>query len=308
MSHTDKEVKSHVIIPHGSVRLSHSTMSLINSCERKFQLEKLLLTSSERDASADTVFGSAYGVGIQHYFVTQNREDSLYKTWLAYEPQLETDKKNQAKCINAVERSFDAIDNLLEEYEVAYYDGKAASELSFCLLTGMPYYFVGYIDLVLKNKFTDKYLVVDVKTTGLELENLDPIYKNSAQLIGYSIVVDAIAGEELAEYDVMYFVCQTGRGYTPKIRNLVYAKTLLDRLNWFLSLGMDMQRLEVMKELNIYPMRGESCLKYNRPCKYFGVCQMHSLDIAKPYEEDTNEYQFVYDLQSLIDDHVRRIG
>jgi hypothetical protein len=106
----------------------------------------------------------------------------------------------------------------------------------------------------------------------------------------------------------MYFVCQTGRGYTPKIRNLVYAKTLLDRLNWFLSLGMDMQRLEVMKELNIYPMRGESCLKYNRPCKYFGVCQMHSLDIAKPYEEDTNEYQFVYDLQSLIDDHVRRIG
>lgn len=290
------------------VRLSHSTMELINTCERKFQMEKLLESGKERDSSADTIFGSAYGVGIQDYFVNGDREQALYKTWLAYYPQLETDKKNQAKCINAVECSFNAVDNILEEYEVVYYEGKAAEEVSFCLLTDLPYYFVGYLDLVLKNKWTGKYIALDVKTTGLELANLDPIYKNSAQLIGYSIVVDAVAGEEQAEYDVMYFVCQTGRGYTPSVTILKYTKTLLDRLNWFLSLALDMERLERMKSLNIYPMRGSQCNTWGRACKFFGVCQMHSADYPKLAEEDINEYQFVYNLQDLIDNHVERIA
>lgn len=289
------------------IRLSHSTMQLVNTCERKFQLEKLLVTGKERDVTADTVFGTAYGIGVQHYFVHQDKEQAIYQLWLAYNPLLENEKKTLVKCINALECSFAKIDSLLMEYEVVYFDGKPAEELGFALLTETKYYFVGYLDLVLRNIFSGKYIALDVKHTGLELTDLAPIYKNSAQLIGYSIVVDAIAGEELAEYDVMYFVAQLGREFSPQIHALTYTKTLLDRLNWFLTIGMDIERLARMEELNIYPMRGDACLKYNRPCKYFGLCHMHTLDIPKKIEPDVEEYRFIYNLQDLIDDHVRRV-
>lgn len=292
-------------IPANGIRLSHSTMSIIHTCERKFQLEKLLLTGKEREESADTVFGSAYGVGVQNYFIHQDKEQALFKAWMAYYPELETEKKSITKMLNCLEMSFPVIDSLLEDYEVVYFEDKPAEELGFCLLTDTRYYFVGYLDLLLKNRWSGKYIAVDVKTTGLELENLDPVYKNSPQLIGYSIVVDAIAGEQ-ADYDVMYFVCQTGRGYSPKIKPYIYHKTLLDRLNWFISLAMDIEHLMRMEQLSSYPLRGNSCLTFNRPCKFFNVCQLHSLDIPKEIEPDTTPYPFMYHLQDLIDSHVQR--
>ena len=295
------------IIPIQAVRLSNSTIDLINTCERKFQLEKLLESGNTREDSADTVLGSAYGIGIATYFITQDKTLAHFKAWMAYYPELETDKKNQNRCFNALECTFAIIDNLLDNYELVYFNGKPAAELSFCLFTDKDYYFVGYIDIVLRHKWTHKYVVIDAKTTGLELENLDPLYKNSAQLVGYSIVLDSIVGKEQADYDVIYLVAQLGREWTPKIKVLTYSKTLLDRLNWFITLGLDIEKVELMKSLNVYPKRGGSCLKWNRPCKYFNTCDFHSSDVPKVKEQDTNEYDFYYELQDLIDDHVKRI-
>lgn len=290
------------------IRLSHSTIELLNTCERKFALEKVLDSGLEKLDTADTVFGKAYGVGVQHYFVYQDRELAIYNTWLAYQPHLESEKKTLVKCLNAVEMSFNSIDNLLEEYEVVYFDGKPAEELGFCLLTDTEYYFVGYLDLVLKNRWTGKYIALDIKTTGLELEDLSPLYKNSSQLVGYSIVVDAIAGEDQAEYDVMYFVCKVGRGFTPTTVVLKYGKTLADRLNWFVTLQIDIERLQRMHELATYPMRGGNCLTYNRPCKFFNVCQhLAATAPAKVLTVDKEPYQFTYDINELIVNHINRL-
>lgn len=296
------------IIPIESVRLSHSTIDLLHSCERKFQLEKLLYNEKGRDSSPDFVFGSAYGIAVAHYFIHQNREQALYELWMAYEPMLESEKKSLAKCLNALICSFERIDTMLVEYEVVSFKGKPAAELSFCLFTDSEYYYVGYMDIVLRSRFTDRCVVVDVKTTGLELTNLDPLYKNSNQVLGYSIVLDAITGETQAEYDVIYFVAQLGRGFSPSIQVLTYPKTVLSRLQWFLSLGLEIDRLERMKELNVYPKRGDSCLKYNKPCFYFGICDLHSIDIKAEKILDETEYDFYFNLQELIDNHVERLS
>lgn len=295
------------IIPIHSMRLSHSTIDLLNTCERKLQIEKLLHTDRERDHTAHTVYGSAYGVGVASYFIHKDREKAIYDCWMAYFPELENDKKSIVKCITALEASFDGIDNILMEYEIVIFNGKPAAELSFNLYINEDYYFVGYIDIVLRSIYTGMYVVLDAKTTGLELTNLDPLYKNSPQLIGYSIALDAIVGEEQADYNVMYLVLQTGRGFTPSMSVLTYHKTVLDRLQWFLSLGLDVEKLTRMKDLNIYPRRGNQCLNYNRPCFHFGVCDLHSLDMPKVDKEDTIEYDFYFDLQTLIDNHVQRV-
>jgi hypothetical protein len=289
------------------IRLSHSTLQLLHTCERLFQLEKLLNTGQGRDEAPHLVGGQAFGAGVASYFIHGDADKAIYEAWLAYWPQLEDEKRNQSKYLNALYAAFFEIDNLRQEYEVVYFNGKPAAELSFRLNIDDTFYFVGYIDVVLRNIYTGKYLVLECKHTGLELHDIDPLYKNSGQALGYSIILDEIVGEDQSEYGVLYFVAQLGKGYSPKIRVLPYDKNLLDRLNWFMTLGLDVEHLHRMEGLKTYPKRGDACLNYMRPCKYFVICDLHSFESERPYEEDTKKYDFTYDLQDVISKHLDRI-
>lgn len=293
------------IIP---IRLSHSSLKTLHECERKWQLEKLLVDPSVREENEHTIYGRAYGTGIATYMVTQDPDLALYQAWLAYWPELESDKKSMAMCMSALMSAFPHLDTLLMEYEVAVFNDKPAVELSFRLDISDEYYFVGYIDLVLKNRFTGVYSVWDAKSTGLSLHDLSPLYQNSGQVLGYSVALDRIVGETLSSYDVGFVVGQLdSRTLKVKTHTFTWSKTLLDRLKWFMTLGLDAAHLKSMAELGHYPMRDDSCLKFNRPCRYFGICNLHSSDIERVREEDTIVYDFHYNLNELVEDHLRRI-
>lgn len=289
-------------------RLSYSTLNTLNTCERLYQLQHVLSNGADREESEHFSFGHGFGEGVANYLVYQDRDRALLTGWLAYYPQIETDKKNQAKCMAALMVAFSALDNILEDYEVVTFEGKPAVELNFKLTIDKTYYFAGHIDVVLRNKWTSQYVIFEVKTTGLALHDLDPLYKNSGQALGYSIALDRIVGEQLTSYDVMYFVAQLGRDYSPVMRILNYEKTLLDRLNWFLSLGLDVERLHRMAELNTYPKRGASCLSYMRPCREFGTCGLHGLDRPAPFVPDPEVYAFTYNMDELVADHIKRLA
>ncbi|WCD44291.1 hypothetical protein Tiera_035 [Polaromonas phage Tiera] len=282
-------------------------MDLLLTCERKFQLEKLLVTDVEREETEHTVFGKAFGTGIQTYLVTQDADRALYEAWLAYFPVIETDKKNQIGMMRALLAAFPKLDTLLEEYEIVYFNNKPAIELSFRINISEHFYFVGYFDAVLRHKVTKVCFVFEAKSTGLLLLDLDPVYKNSGQGLVYSIALDSIVGKEQSSYGVMYFIAQMKKDGEVAIHVKPYNKTLLDRLNWFITLAQDVQRLDVMREMNVYPMRGKSCLNFNRPCKHFGTCGFKSQDVLKEREEDVIEYDFVYELEDLVKDHVSRV-
>lgn len=288
------------------IRLSDSTLNTVHACERMFQLDKLL-EGGIRDETDHTIFGKAYGIGVACYFVTKDTDRALFEAWLAYWPELETEKKNIPRLLAALILSFPQIDTLLMEYEVAYFNGKPAVELSFRLNINPEYYFVGYIDLVLRNRFTGVHYIFDAKHTGLQLFDLEPLYKFSGQTLGYSVALDRIVGTRLSSYGVIYFVAQLGQGLKAKIQVLPFDKTLLDRLQWFTTLGMDVKRIELMAQLGVYPRRASACLRYNKPCKYFGTCHLHSLDVPKKREEDMIAYDFSYELTDLIDDHLKRV-
>lgn len=289
------------------VRLSDSALSTLVTCERMFQLDRLLVTEVEKEDTDHTVFGKGFGAGIATYLVTGDADMALYQAWLAYYPEIETDKKNQAKCFAALLESFPKLDLLLTEYEVVSFNDKPAVELSFRINISEHYYFVGYVDVVLKQKTTGMHFIVEIKTTGLALLDIDPLYKNSGQALGYSIALDQIVGKDQSAYGVLYLVAQLGRGFDSKFHVLPYNKTLLDRLNWFLTLGQDIARLNTMREINVYPMRGKSCLQFMRPCKYFGVCGLKSFDEPKVIPQDTIQYDFVYELDDLVANHVARV-
>lgn len=290
------------------IRLSHSTFELLHSCERKFQLTKLLQSDNAPEESEHFSFGHSFGAGVASYLITQNQEQALYAAWKAYWPIVESDKKTQITAQALLQVSFPQLDNLLMEYEVVYFQDKPAAELSFRLNISENYYFVGYIDIVLRHRFTGQYVILEVKHTGSELLDLSGLYQNSGQALGYSIALDRIVGEKLNSYGVLYFVGQMKRtafDFRPQI--LHFDKTLLDRLNWFFTVGLDVKHLEEMAQMGVYPKRGSSCISWNRPCRHLGTCGLHSLDRPKKIEPDLIEYQFVYDLQELITDHLLRM-
>lgn len=294
------------------IRLSFSALEELLTCERKFQLNRLLARDRESSVNPNFAFGHAFEAGCVSYILHGNEDQAIWETFMAYQCDGEIPfsvKKTALTAVNTVKAAFSRLDNLLEDWEVATFQGKPAVQLSFRINIDETFYYVGYIDLVLHNKYTDMYAVWDAKTTGLNLTDLTPLYQNSAQLIGYSIVLDGIVGKEYTEYAVQYFVGQIGAtdGFKPAIVPLIFEKTLKDRLNFFITLGMDIERLKLMQQTAIYPQRGASCLRFNKPCFYFTTCGLHALDIPKQEEPDEVEYQFVFNLEDIVQDHMERI-
>jgi hypothetical protein len=290
------------------IRLSHSALDTLHTCERKFQLDRLLVSSLEKQQYPATVLGTAYGAGVQSYLVHQDQDKAIFDCYMAYFPILEEAKRTEEHALSLLLASFPQLDKLLEDWEVATFQDKPAIELSFRLNIDEKFYYVGYVDVVLRNKWTNTYAIGEIKTTSLQLHDLSPIYQNSGQALGYSIILDAIVGEENSQYDTIYVVGQLNEKHNHKIQTYNFNKSLLDRLNWFITLGMDVEKLHKMLDVNVFPMRGSNCLQYMRPCIHFGTCQLHGLDEYKEEEIDEIEYQFIYQLDEVVQNHLSRIG
>lgn len=294
-------------------RLSEHALNILNTCERKFQLDRMLILPemAERSDSPILIRGDAFGVGVQQYMLTGDMDWAIYKAWLAYYPEVYDEQKKIYvwRMVNNLLCCKDELDKLRKRYKVAEFEGKPAIELSFKLQIDDKWYFVGYIDMVLYDTVANMYVVFEIKTTSYKIYDLRPMYQNSGQALGYSVVIDRIVGEKQSRYGVVYFVCrdQEKETYVPDVYTFAFTKTLLDRLRWFYTLGLDVQRLNTMLENDLFPMRGGACIQYNRPCPHFGICNTTASDIWRRMEDDTNEYQFNYDLQDLIQDHINRV-
>lgn len=271
---------------------------------------KLLRGYDEREESATFSFGHAWGKGVVHYLLTGDLDASIYEAWLEYWPILEDDKKQQTILINALRVAKPKLDTYRQDYEIAEFQGKPAIELSFRLDINERFYYVGYIDGVMRHKREAYYAVLENKHSGAWVNDIEPLYRNSGQGLGYSIVLDKIANQYLGQYSIHHFVAQFKRDlYDPTIHTLQFKKNLLDRLKWFTTLGIDVDRLTQMINLNFFPMRGSSCMAWNRPCQFFGMCQLQVNDRPKTDTdvEDTNEYQFTYTLDEIVKDHLERV-
>ena len=307
--------------PTAKVRLSHSTNSLLRGCERKFQKTKLLHNPLPRENTPATVFGKAYGAAAQHYMVLRTMgetvqtamDSSIYEAYLSYSPALEDDRRFMERVIYCIQAAQGFHEQQLMEWEIAELGGRFAAEMSFRIDIDDKYYYVGYLDLVLKNRRNGRYAVTDYKSTSMRGEDLSPNYKFSDQVLGYTMVLDAAAGKELSEFDTNFWICQLPSSgissiYQPKFKAYTFPKTLKDRFEWFLKLYLDVNYLETLSNLDVYPRRASHCTSYNKTCHFFNECQYTESDKPGIYEEDKTEYQFNYKLEDLFKDHQERLS
>jgi hypothetical protein len=290
------------------LRLSHSTLNLFNSCERKFQRLKLqniqnqdiYFDSKKNNVNLD--YGSAFGIGIQTYIITQSLEQAIWETIKSYNFANESAAKNALSLVAGIQAfaaEWDA-----DFWEIAYFNGKPAAEVSFKIILdeATQDYYCGYIDLVLKNKLSGLHVIIEIKTTGLKLEDIRPLYRNSGQALGYSIVLDSIAGSKQSAWEVLYLVNQLkAQNILPKIHLIPFDKHLRDRLSWLLDMKIDHERILQLLEMDHWPMRGGSCLAWSRPCPIYGICDLVSLEAPDAMIRPEEEWDFIFTLEELIE-------
>jgi hypothetical protein len=282
--------------------LSYSRQLTLHSCPRKYELDAKKAIKG-RIESVTFSYGHAVGQAIQSTMAGRTFNETIIDTVLAYthdEDDAGSESEQNAKksiwwAVVAAEefhKKYHAgVYSFLDGWEVAMFKDESgndlpAVELTFVVTLIDGYSYEGHIDLVLYHPGKDRYMILELKTTGMSSIS-EASYKNSAQALGYGVVLDLIADnmKATASFDVLYMVYKSR---TKEIIPMLFTKTPDMRVKWLSSLLTDMQILDMYEE-NGYPTHGESCYNFFRECEYLGLCTMSDESIDRMYGSVTAE-------------------
>lgn len=239
----------------------------------------------ELDNKGDVTFsfGHVVGAGIQAVLTGTPIEkiywDSYITHWkVDFLDRNEKQNKSFALAMSAIEKfAAMASAGLLKGYEIATYKDKQAIELSFIVHLPNGFSYKGYADAILVHKETGKILVLECKTSSANFINAG-MYKNSAQALGYSVVLDSVF-PDTSSYDVMYLVYLTKQAKWND--PMMFTKDYKQRALWIREILLDMDIVTMYEEADIYPMHGESCNDFFRDCEYLGLCNLGTANLVK---------------------------
>ena len=267
--------------------LSYSSLLDLHNCPRKFQLNKLARSMAAADDPSSSVtfaYGHLVGAGVQSLLLGRSMEETVWECFLNWEADLLGENPWQNKdvwealyCLQVFAGMYAG--GFLSDYEVALVNGVPASELSFRITFPNGYKYRGYVDLVLRHIITGEYLVLEIKTTSAKYVK-EESYRNSAQAIGYSIVLDRLFGD-MSSYKVLYLPYLTG---SRKFEPMEFTKLFSQRARWITELILDTSVADMYIEHNLFPMHGESCLSFGRPCNYYQNCTMDDKYLLSAYD------------------------
>jgi hypothetical protein len=271
------------------LNLSYSSLLTAHSCPRKFQLDRLNATSDQQESMSESItfsYGQIVGLGIQKILEKKSYDEVIWQMFLGWKPELFADNPKQNKSFAAAVfaiQKFQALlnDGYLNEYSLVNYKGLPACELSFLITLPEGFKYRGFVDAVLQNNRTGEVIVLECKTSSANTLN-PATYKNSAQAIGYSIVLDAIF-PGLSSYKVIYLIYSTK---SLQYDQLEFSKSYVQRARWIRELILDAEIIRMYIDDDIFPMRGESCFTYFRECQYMNLCQMDTDKLTSPITQE----------------------
>lgn len=290
---------------------SHSSSVLQHKCPRKFELYKLgLLNKTDDDGDEHLEFGTIVGLGSQEYFVSADKQKAYMSMLLAQKKSIEDDtgernKKTFWYALNAIDKFTTFRNTDLSRYSVATFEGKPASELGFDIDCGNGNHFRGFLDLLLVDNYLSELIPFEGKTTKFHTVH-EAVYKNSGQALGYSLITDAVArsiGMEVKpSFDVIYAIYKSGKMEWEQQK---FRKSHSQRASWLRNLIIDFSQVQQFAEMEYFPMHGENCYDFFKPCGAFGICELSNeslLDGKEPEEvkDDPAKYQFHFSLEEII--------
>ena len=286
---------------------------MCHKCPRKFQLYRLSADKiateevKEREQGVTFAYGKVVGVGMQSALEGKSEEQVFLDCFLEWDVDLLDETPRQKKSFWLAlfaAKKFMALreDGFLEDYELIYYQGKPAVELSFQITLPNDFKYRGFLDGVLRHKQTGEIMVLENKTSSGRANSAQ--YKNSGQALGYSVVLD-ILFPEVSSYTVLYLVYES-RSF--EYVEMPFKKSLLQRALWLQELLIDTETILKYEQYNCYPMYGESCFDFFRECEYLGTCTLQTENLVKPLtstlleeiEESEKTFQFTTTFEELV--------
>jgi hypothetical protein len=281
-------------------RLSFSSLNDFHTCPRMWQLSRFKM---QRETTIHTAFGHCVGEAVANIAGGMELDDAIFAAFAGWEldffEEQTKSKKSFAMAVDAI-KSFHMLWelSLSDQWEVLLVDGKPAAELGLRVLVG-GYAYRGFVDLVLKNKYTGEIAILECKTTGAK-EAVEAMYGNSNQSLGYAVFLDKIV-PEVSSYQVLHLVYSTS---AREWHVFPVHKTILRRANWLRDLVYEVRTLEMYQEDDAFPMRGSGCVSYGRTCYWYGICDNDTselipvMPVLEP--EDDSKYHYTFTLDELI--------
>lgn len=293
-------------------QLSYSSRLTLHTCPRKYQLYKLSAVpnlDADPSQSVTFAFGHIVGLGIQELITHHDFDRAVWAAFLMWEPDLLAENVKQAKNfwlgLAALQRFQSLLSNgFMKEWQLYHYEGRPAVELSFIIQFPDGFTYKGFVDAVLVNTNTNEVMVLECKTTAMNYVAA-ATYKNSAQAIGYSIVLDAMF-PTLSSYEVQYLIYKTKAG---EFESMNFQKDYLSRALWIREILLDIECIKMYENAEIYPMHGESCNDFYRECEYMNICtlstaslteELNPEQVEKVLSDNTGNFQINLSLSDLI--------
>lgn len=293
--------------------LSYSRLGTLETCNRKYEIENEI---GYRPTAKNMTFayGHFVGASIQEYIATGDLDKSIFAGIMEFDLDdpfaVGTFKEERAKkdlwhAIDITEKFALAFENdpyikaHFKDLEIATFerDGKEvpALELTFEIIIPdeddpeNPWKYEGHIDAVLYNRKKDEYIILELKTSGSTTIHRAS-YQNSAQALGYSIVLDSIVKHKNANssFSVLYLVAKSSK---KEFEVLKFPKSVLKRSQWINTLLIKIQYIEMLRNAADesgmhYPLNGASCFNFFKPCEYLDECELSNDRFYERLKED----------------------
>jgi len=271
-------VLGYVALPNQTA-LSYSKLSTFYECPRKFQLKELK-AKGVYPPTIHTAFGHALAGGIQKLWETFCIETStleLIRLW-DYSSVVDIWEKDKTKSL------FHCITTLQLYYSTQFYIEREewqlapnGVELLIFLQLNKHFNYQGHIDLILENRFTGAFRIVEIKTS--KYAQTAPVWQNSLQTKGYHSLLSAVKPNT---HNVISYICiQTGK-LNDYENNFGITQFHFDQsctqCDFPLHIMQDVATIQMYLEDNYFPTRGSSCVdKWGNACQFFGSCHEYNL-------------------------------
>lgn len=293
-------------------QLSHSSSVLLHGCARRYELTKLSDRRESNGNSGDTHldFGSVVGSGTQELLVSNDIKRAAFAAFMQWQKAIDDedgtrDKKTFWHALYALDKFAGLQRTVLGRYELAYIAGKPAIELGFSIDCGGGFTYRGFLDALLIDKTRNELVVYEGKTTKFKNVH-EAVFKHSGQSLGYSLIVDRIATvlerEVGSSYKVIYGVYKS-TAMEWEVFN--FLKNHTERALWIKNILIDKGHIQEYVKDDYFPMHGENCYNFFRPCEFFGTCTLSNKyivgsDIVERVD-DPAKYTYNFSLAELIE-------
>lgn len=298
------------------VPLSYSRFNTLHTCPRKFLLKELKQQRVPFD-SVDCSYGTAFGAGVQELFRSGSIDRALVAALAAWDyPEFEDmwGKKHDKSfwmCTKSLEVfAENQFLSLYSEYDLANIEGHSGIELFVYIAVGESYSYQVHVDLVLANRESGALAVAEIKTSGMVQQEAN--WGNSEQTLGYYAIIETLSRRyNLPMEPRVYYITQTTGKLSDPYANFgfnvfCYEKDIANSANFVQNLLTNIAIVELYIDSNYFPKRGNSCVTYNKPCEFYGTCDMESMltkanDHGEVYESlARSDCDFIIDMEEMI--------